>query len=254
MPGLGGARVGVTRAAAQSGELADRIAARGGLPVRIPCLEVVGPESPELLDRALARPPAGYDGVLFASTNAARFTLERVAAGLLQEPVVAAVGEATAAELIRSGVRVDVVPTVHRAEGLLAALEAHMGRRMAGSRWLLPRADVAREVLPEGLEALGATVDRVVAYRNRAPEPGPLLEALEEGLEAITFASGSAVRRLAAALGDRFPALLDGVVVASIGPVTSEACRALGLAVHVEAPEARVAALVDALAEHWSAR
>ncbi len=248
---LEGARVGITRAREQAAGLVDLVAGEGGVPVLLPCLEVVGPESIEPLDRALARLPGGYDGVLFASTNAVRWTLGRAGPGRFQRAIVAAVGPATADELIASGVRVDVVPTVHRAEGLLAALDAHVGRRgLRGTRWLLPRADVAREALPEGLEARGATVDRVVAYRNVAPDPAPLVEALEAGLEAITFASGSAVRRLKEALGERFEPLLGGVIVASIGPVTSRACRELGLAVHVEAAQARVPALVEALAQH----
>lgn len=252
---LNGARIGITRAGEQAAGLAALVVASGGNPVLMPCLEVVAPESFELLDAALARLPEGYDGVLFSSVNVVRWTLSRAEVGTLRQVTVAAVGRATAEALEERGVEVQVVPEDFHAEGLLLALDAYAGSRgLAGTRWLLPRADVAREILPLGLEARGATVDRVVAYRNVAADPGPLFDALERGLDAVTFASGSAVERLRGALGDRFGELLAGVIVASIGPVTSRACRDAGLSVHVEAAEARVPALADALASHWENR
>lgn len=252
---LAGARVGITRAPEQASALAEGVTLRGGVPVLVPCLCLAGPETTGPLDRALALLPDGYDGVLFASTNAVRWTFERTASSVFDGVLVAAVGRATAEALEARGVAVTVVPADFRAEGLLAALDEHAAPDgLAGTRWLLPRGDVAREVLPDGLEARGARVDRVVAYRNLAPPPGPLAAALEQGLDAITFASGSAVQRLAQALGPRFVELLSDVVVASIGPVTSRACRDLGLDVQVEPPTARVEALLDGLAAHWERR
>ena len=249
---LSGVRVGVTRAREQAADVASEIADRGGVVVLMPCLEVAGPEDFEPLDAAIARLPGGYDGILFSSTNAVRWTLDRCSEGALRGVRVAATGTATSELLESRGVHVDVIPAAFHSEGLLEALDQDGG--LSGTRWLLPRADVAREVLPRGLEARGAHVDRVVAYRNLAPEPGPLLDAIEAGLDAITFASGSAVRRLAAALGPRLGPLLDGVVVASIGPVTSRACIEFGLTVAVALAEARVSTLVGDLADHWETR
>ena len=250
--GLRGARVAITRAPEQAVALTALVADRGGVPVLIPCLRVAAPESTELLDRALARLPDAYDGVLFPSTNSVRWTLARTSPAAFAGVCVVATGSATAEALKERGVEVRVVPRAFHSEGVLAALDQEGS--LAGTRWLLPRADVAREVLPAGLEERGARVDRVVAYRNLAPEPGPVVEALQRGVEVITFASGSAVVRLAEALGERLEELLKDVVVASIGPVTSAACRDAGLPVHVEAPQARIASLVDALVSCWETK
>jgi uroporphyrinogen-III synthase len=249
---LAGARVAVTRSGAQAADLARLIVARGGAPVLVPCLRVVGPVDAGALDEALDRLPRDYDGVVFSSTNAVHWTLARTTSESFAGVRVVAVGAATAEALRERGVPVDVVPAAFHSEGILAALDE--AGDLAGTRWLLPRADVAREVLPEGLEARGAQVDRVVAYRNAAPEPGAVERALEAGIDAITFASGSAVVRLREALGPRFEERLRGAVVASIGPVTSQACREAGLTVHAEAESAGIAALVDALADIWETR
>jgi uroporphyrinogen III methyltransferase/synthase len=121
---------------------------------------------------------------------------------------------------------------------------------------LLPRAARAREALPEALRAAGCTVDVVAAYETHAAT-GPAVEGLAAELDAgrldaVLFTSGSTVDHLCDALGPRAAALLAGVRVASIGPVTSEAARARGLRVDVEARETTVAGLIRALADSYA--
>lgn len=252
---LRGARVGVTRSREQAGEIVDLLRASGGEPVLVPCLEIADPVSFAPLDEALDSLPGGYDGVLFSSPNAVRRALARPGAARMGEVLLAATGTATAEALAEHGLAAGVVPSRFRAEGLVDALVLRFGPGgLAGTRWLLPRADLARDVLPASLRSLGATVDEVIAYRNLAPESAVGLEALVAGLDAITFASGSAVARLREALAESWEIAMDGVVVASIGPVTSAACRGAGLSVAVEAAEARIASLVDALAASWGRR
>ena len=129
-------------------------------------------------------------------------------------------------------------------------LEALRGSLGAASRVLIPRAEVAREVLPEGLRADGHHVDVLAVYRTSAPDEAgrAALMAAAGEVDAIAFTSSSTVTNVLAAAGrDR----LDGPVLASIGPITSETMRAAGLPVHVEAEVASVEGLVGALAAHY---
>ncbi len=250
---LRGLRVGVTRSRSQAGQLVDRLRREGAEPVELPVLEFLPPASWAPLDEAL-RALGSFDGVLFTSTNAVERTLERARRVAPEAPwadvLVAVTGAATAEALREGGVRVDLVPDRYLSEGLLEALIARTPGGLAGTRWLLPRARDAREILPEGLRAAGAEVLVVEVYRAAPPgDPEPLRRRLEDGVDVVTFASGSSVRHLLDAVGS----LPEDVAVASIGPVTSKACRDAGLRVAVEATEARIDALVDALVA-WRAR
>jgi uroporphyrinogen-III synthase len=241
--------VGVTRSRAQASELVLLLAEAGAQPVELHCLEFVEPSSWGPADAALAD-LSSYDGVLFTSVNAVVRTLRRTGGWSAPGVCVAGVGPATVAALRSWGVEPDVVPRRFLSEGLLEALKQRGG--LVGSRWLLPRAEVARDVLPEGLRAAGARVDVVAVYRTVAPsDPSPIRAALASGLDAITFASGSSVRHLRAAVADDgWPGVLDGVAVVTIGPITSASAREEGLVVGVEAPEASLAAMVAALSAH----
>jgi uroporphyrinogen-III synthase len=150
---------------------------------------------------------------------------------------VAASGPATAAALADRRIVADLVPDRFVAEGLLEAFPGGPGRV------LLARAEVARDVLPDGLAAAGWEVDVVDAYRTvPATVTADQLDAIA-GADAITFTSSSTVEQFVAAAGtDRLPP-----VVACIGPVTAETARNLGITVHVEATEHTIAGLVAAL-------
>lgn len=250
--GLRGRRVGVTRSRGQASDLAGLLREAGAVPVELSCLEFAEPSSWSPFDAAFAHLEA-YDGVIFSSVNAVARTLGRLGTWPAGTRRIAAVGGATVAAAEAAGLTVDVVPARYRSEGLLEALLDEGG--VAGTRWLIPRAEVARDVLPEGLRVAGATVDVVAAYRTVPPaDPAPIREALAAGLDAVLFASGSSVRHLRGAVGEAaWPGPLAGVTVATIGPVTSAAVREHGLRVDVEAPRASMAALVEALAA-WTWR
>ena len=146
------------------------------------------------------------------------------------------------------------MPEAARAEGLVAALGAlGVGE---GCRILLPRALVAREVLPDELRAMGARVDVVPVYQSVAVDPDPeVLERLRAGtVDAVTFTSGAIARAFVAALGDAGidpDAVMARVVVASIGPVTTHDLAVLGYEDDIEAPRATMAALAEAIAAHF---
>lgn len=252
-------RIAITRAAGQADGLAERLRAQGAVLLLCPAIAIAPPDDYGPLDAALAR-LAGYDWLLVTSANAARALLDRLdALGLdvaaLAGLRVGAVGPATAAALAERGILADFVPHAHLADAILAEIGD-----VAGRRFLLPRADIAREALAAGLRARGALVDDIAAYRT-IPGPGPSALApylRGRALDAVTFSSPSTVRYTLAGLeGAGLPraealALLAGVAVVCIGPVTAEAARAEGLAVaavaHAHTADGLAQALVEALA------
>jgi len=138
------------------------------------------------------------------------------------------------------------------AEGLLRAIKASLSPR--GRHFFFPCAEGAREVLPESLTDLGATVDRVTVYRTVAPEePVASLRSLllDCGLDALTFTSPSCVENFAAALDDASREAAERCIVACIGPVTAEALRKAGMEPDVVAERAGFADLVAALAARY---
>jgi uroporphyrinogen III methyltransferase/synthase len=168
---------------------------------------------------------------------------------------IAAVGPKTSETLTGHGIRPDLLPSGSHAEGLV---EAFGKMDVAGMKALYPRADRARDVLPSGLARLGMEVVAPVAYRTVVPDALPR-EGIEE-LEArriacVTFTSASTVTNMASILGEnRLIHLLDGVAVASIGPVTSGVCRDLGLRVEIEPREPTIEALTEEVVGYFAAR
>ncbi len=252
---LTGRSVVITRTREQSRALAAPLEALGAEVVACPVIAIVDPPDTGPIDDAISR-LGGYDWVVLTSANAVQRFLARMEAlghapSELSATRVAAVGEATARELAARGVEVAFSPPKEfRAEALVEEFVA----RGAGEGWrvLVPRALAAREILPEALRERGAVVDVAPVYRTVAAEPDPAVVArLRDGVDAVTFTSPSTVRNflaLVGAAGLEAAELLDGVVLASIGPVTTEALVEAGLRADVEADPSTVPALVDALA------
>lgn len=244
---LAGRRVLVTRALHQAGKFSKEMRALGAEPVEVPVLEIIPPESYAPLDDAL-RHLDRYDWLILTSIN----TLREVSARCARFGVnpanaeglnVAAVGSATAEAARHFGFRVEVVPEAYVAESLLESLQG----RVAGKRVLLPRAAIARDVIPDALRAAGAKMDVVDAYRNVLPEAAPeqLRLALAERIDAATFTSSSSATHLAEAArlaGIAWP--LAGVPAVSIGPITSQTLRELGWEPAVEANPSDIPGLI----------
>jgi len=184
--------------------------------------------------------------VLTSPNGAERFVACLRDARDLGSARVAAIGPGTSAALARHHLVADLVPERYVAEGLLDALAATSdGPRRA----LVPRAAVARDVLPDGLRALGWEVDVVEAYRTRPVAPSADQREAVAAADAITFTSSSTVTNFVEAFGvGALPPL-----VACIGPVTSATARELGIDPTVEASEHTIDGLVAALVAHRAA-
>jgi uroporphyrinogen III methyltransferase / synthase len=243
---LYGRSVVVTRARAQASGLAVRLAALGAQVVETPAIRIEPrPVAGEV--RAAAETIGEYALVCVTSPNGAALLMDALNevgkdARALSGATVAAIGPGTAAELARRGIRADIVPERSVAEALVEALE---DVPVKGRRVLVARAAEARDLLPDSLRQRGAEVDVVALYDTVAE---PLTEEQVEraaGADYLTFTSSSTVRFFHDAGGRAG----NGTRVVSIGPVTSETARELGLTVDVEAERHDIDGLVEALLE-----
>ncbi len=253
---LSGKRIVVTRARAQAAALADKLSARGAVPILLPAIEIAPPPDYARLDEAL-RHLAGYHWLIFTSVNGVEAFWQRLAAAGrgqadLRGRRVAAIGPATAEALAQRGVYVERVPDEYVAEAVVEALG-----EVDGQWILLPRAEIARPVLAEELRRRGARVDEIAVYRTLAGEPDPAaLADLQRGVDAVTFASASTVRNFLKLLDGQpqaavLKASLARAAIACIGPITAQAARVLGLTVAVQAEVYTMDGLVEALEAHF---
>jgi uroporphyrinogen III methyltransferase/synthase len=242
---LHGRRVVVTRARAQASGFAATLRGLGAEVVELPAIRIEPRIETEEV-RKVAGALGIYELICLTSPNGVRLLFEAmenagVDARALAGVTVAAIGPGTARALADRGVLADVVPERFVAEGLIEALEDH---EVAGARVLVARAAEARDVLPDALRERGAEVDVVALYETVREQPGDDEIEAAQSADYVTFTSSSTVTNLTEALGDRFPT--DARIV-SIGPITSEAARAAGLTVDVEAERHDINGLLEAL-------
>ena len=270
-------RILITRSPHQSSDLAERLRASGIEPILIPTIEIVEPTTFAPLDAAISHLNT-FHWLLFTSANAVEAANKRhhVLKGtgfspsvsnperegaLAPEgaaPKVATIGPATTRAAEAAGLPVDLTAPQAVAEALAEALLPH-ARQSNGTptRFLLVRAEQARDHLPDTLRAAGAEVNIAPAYRTVVPESSiPAIRDLfshpENHPAAITFTSSSTAHNLLALLDAAGLPLPPNILRASIGPITSQTLRELGFPPHFEANEPSVPSLVAAIIGHLS--
>jgi uroporphyrinogen III methyltransferase/synthase len=249
---LFGRTIVVTRPMDQAAGFSDLLRERGARVLEAPSVALRPPRSWAPLDRALTR-LRHYRFLIFTSVNGVeRFFGRMVARSMdvreLRDIEVVAIGPATAERIVARGIRVSEVPEEFRAEGILKALGR---RRLRGERILIPRAEVAREVLPRVLREKGAVVDVVPVYRAVPSREGwPQVEKSlgEKEVDLLTFTSSATVTHFI----DKFRKAADlrrarRVPVAAIGPITAKTARHQGFRVIIEPREYTVGALAEAI-------
>ncbi len=253
---LDGKRIVITRAKDQAEKSAVMFRERGAEVLLLPTIELHPPKDPAAVVDALARLKA-YAWVAFTSANGVDWTFRTMEqAGLdaraFEGAKIAAIGPGTAAALEAHGVKVSVTATERKGEGLAKAMLEAMKR--SGESVLLLRAQVARDVLPDTLREAGHAVDVIAVYETRAAVGDAVDEVLGDlgrgAIDAVTFTSASTVDNFVALVGSEGRArdLLARTLVASIGPITSEALSERALRVDVTATESTLAGLLEAIA------
>ncbi len=236
---LTGKTIVITRAASQSADLRNRLEDLGARVIECPTIQVVPPKSWKPVDDAIRRLHS-YQWLLFTSANAVEQFMDRMGERRPAIPI-AVVGSATAAKLKDWGLKPVLVPKEFRAEGLLDAFPENL----VGTRILFPRAEIARELLPDELRRRGATVEIVTVYRTVKAISGNIGEILEsEHVDCIIFTSPSTIP-------DDLHSLPSQTALAVIGPVTREAAQLLGLKPDILPVKSTVPSLVEAIANHF---
>jgi uroporphyrinogen III methyltransferase/synthase len=255
---LFGMRVLVTRAEEQAHDLASALRASGAEPVLVPMIDLVPPSDPAalaMLEDVMGRLGC-FDGIVFASSNGVRFFADSARRHGCDLSAVRAqvfcVGQRTAEAALDVGLPVHLVATGRSdAEGLLAQILA--ATEATGRHFLIPRSDIGRTVIAEGLRAAGADVDSVEAYRNVRPDVDAvaLREDLVRGaLPILTFTSPSTVENFVALLDAPARRAVDDCIVGAVGATTAATLRAHAIEPTVVPASPGSGALVEVLVEH----
>lgn len=254
---LAGVRVLVGRARHQAGALSRQLRRLGAKVIEVPFIEIRKPRSFRPLDAALKN-LSSYDWLILTSVNGVEAMCKRIGrlsldGAKLHSLKIAAIGPATKKAIEQRGLRVEVVPKEYVAESVVRSLR----KKVKGMRVLLVRAKVARDVIPRELRKAGANVDVVEAYETVVPKSSrrrlrAALRNVHKRPHLVTFTSSSTVRNFVQLIGNRARGharhkILDGIRMASIGPVTSATLRELGLSVDVKAKKFTIPGLVAAI-------
>ena len=254
---LYGWRVLVPRAKEQAGPMSTRLATHGAIPMEVPTISVEPPRNPTQMERAVKGIVEGrYQWIAFTSVNAVHALWQKMTefgldARSFAGVHIAAVGAKTAAAVQGLGLTPELLPSPEKqnAAGLVEVFPEFDEDLDPVSRVLLPRADIATDVLVDGLTSLGWEVEDIVAYRTvRAAPPAQEIRDMIKtgGFDAVCFTSASTVKNLVGIAGKPH----TRTIIAAIGPMTAAAAEELGLRVDVQPEVASVPALVDALAAH----
>lgn len=249
---LFGKRIAITRARASASGMARQLALLGAEVFECPLLKIEPAEDYGPLDKVIEN-VADYAWVIFTSANGVKYFFERLArAGrdcrTLAGAQIAAIGPGTAEELARHGLIADLLPKKFVAESVAEAILEKGPVR--GKRVLLPRAQEAREVLPEILRENGAIVDVAPAYRSVAEDDVAFPDLRE--LDCICFASSSTVRNFLIIFSPDQVREAKNAALAAIGPITANALEEAGLSVDIMPREYTIPALIDAIVEYFN--
>ncbi|MDY6935625.1 MAG: uroporphyrinogen-III C-methyltransferase [Spirochaetota bacterium] len=242
---LFGIDIVVTRTREQASILSEKLLALGAGVIEFPTIEIVEKSDLSALRSAIEN-IENYNWIIFTSQNAVKIffkTLENMSkdARSLFPARVAAIGPATAKELMKRSIKPDMVPSEYVAEEIIEEMK-RIG--VDGANILLPCAQEARETLKDGLIKLGARVDRIHIYDTIIPGsiPDPIREEIKSaGL--ITFTSSSTARNFFTIIKDTDSA------TACIGPITADAVKKKGHTPDIIASEYTIDGLVEAIVE-----
>jgi uroporphyrinogen III methyltransferase/synthase len=251
---LFGKGVVITRPIEQAHDFIELLAADGARPIHFPTIKIEPPLYWTGLDGAIDNIEM-YSWIIFTSANGVRFFLRRLRekgrdVRDLKNIRICSIGPATAAMLNKMGIHVEMVPNEYISEGVI---KSNSGIEVRGKKILLPRAEIARDVIPEELGKMGASVNAVTAYRTvqSGAKKVDLQAHLDKGqVDVITFTSPSTVANFVYIMGKDFK-IPEKVKVACIGPVTAAAAKKTGFKIDIMQNEYTILGLVAAMREFY---
>ena len=182
--------------------------------IHVPMIEMKPVKSFRAVDAAVRR-IGEYDGLLFTSRHAVLYFLERLKKKIknvkvLRFKMIVAIGKTTADALKRYGLKAQSMPEDETAEGMAGIMKKVP---VKGKRFLIPRSDLARDLLVDALRKRGAYVDPLTVYRNVCS----IIKKQDlSWIDEVVFTSPSTVKNFLKIYGE-IPARLR---VWAIGPVT----------------------------------
>jgi len=246
--------IAITRARAQAEEFSALLTALGARVLQIPVIQITPLASREL-DDAL-QSVNGYSWIVFTSANGAGIFLEklsRLTPPAELKPSVCAIGPGTASRIEQMGYRVDLVPKLFQAEGLIESFSNRTEAISPELPVLIPRALQARSILPETLEKMGFRVNLVPVYKTDFPadEAPALRKMLKESTpDMITFTSSSTVINFLKLAGKEID--LAGYRFASIGPITTDTAARAGLHIDVQPAVSTLESMARSIADYFA--
>lgn len=255
---LFGKTVLVTRARNQAKIFAELLEEEGAQVIEFPTIDVAPLRTSTRIDKAIENLDL-YNWLIFTSVNGVTFFFQRLRE--MQSDVrdlkgirIAAIGEKTKNEINKMGIKVDLIPEEFRAEGLIKLFEKI---NVNGSRVLIPRAKIARKILPVKLRKMGARVDVLPVYETKMPEKleiDKLRKLLQNGfIDVITFTSSSTVKNFFSMIG-RDKKIISRSTIACIGPITAETIRSFGVEPEIISGTYTVQGLTKEIASYFTAR
>lgn len=259
---LFGKRILVTRAKAQATTFLDLLKGYGAEAISYPTLRIVPPSDWTKIDTAIEQIEQ-YDTIIFTSVNGVSYFRKRLKIlkqdlRILNGIALCAIGPRTAQAIIDWGLHVDLVPETFTAEGVLEVLgiEERGKDGFAGRRFLLPRAEEAREILPEEIRRLGGRVDVCPVYKAIRPDCGSaqMTAVLKRGpIDMLTFASSSTLKNFIAMVGrDEMDSRFKDSAIACIGPITARTAEEFGLRVDVMPKDYTFSAMTTAIVDYYA--
>ena len=251
---LFGKGIVITRPARQGDDLAALLEKEGAQAIHFPTIKIIPPRDWESLDAALNKLDT-YNWLIFTSANGVQYFFERLLElnkdiRELKGVKICCIGPATAGQMEKRGLRVDLVPEYYISESILKSFAAP---NLQKQKILIPRAAHARDILPEGLKKMGAIVDVVPAYEtvNSGKKKEELLELLQNNrIDVITFTSSSTVANFSEIMGKDFTCP-SRVKIACIGPITEAAAHKAGFQVDIQQEHYTIEGLVESLLDYF---
>jgi uroporphyrinogen III methyltransferase/synthase len=253
---LKGKHILITRPAEQAKDFFEALKAQGAEPISFPTIRIISPRDWVKVDNAIENLTT-YDVLILTSVNGVKFFFQRLKEkgkniGSLKKLKMVAIGPTTAAAIERRHLRVDIVPPKFQAESVVEVLEK---KGITGKRFLLPRAEKARDVLPKEITKRGGHIDVVTVYRTDKGE-GNIQEVKElfrkRLIHVITFTSSSTVKNFVELLAEKnISKMIKGAVVASIGPITADTAASLGIRTDIMPKNYTIPGLVKAISEYF---
>lgn len=254
---LFGKKILVTRSRSQAGLLSEKIMEMGGEAYEFPTIDIKPPDNFFQFDKAL-RNLNEYKWIIFTSVNGVEFFLNRLFeldgdVRDLGQIKIGALGPKTQEALSNYGLIADFVPGEYRTEAIIDGLT---DEEVSGEKILLPRADIARKTLPEGLSKKGAEIHEITAYKTvmGSGDVSKVTGMLLKGeIDVVTFTSSSTVINFATLVGqDIISKILEKTFFAAIGPVTANTAEENGIKIDIIAQEFTVTGMLKAIVDYYN--